>query len=262
MVLSKLIPGYKHIYRIGSPHPNDTYKLYKYMNVQRAINFLRTREFCFVEPTMWHDPYESRFYKADYKNVNYKPIQLFCTCLTNRMSNEAAWRMYRGNNGGIEDRTIRFDFKRSSLLKALDKTGIKFYLGYANYAYTKKQIDEIHKNTNPEYEKLFSNFSEDKFVNLLLIKRKAFEYESEVRLFMKPEYRKPNNGDYIEINNNIKAVRFCLEDLIDMVNQISVDPSCSELEYKMIASYVKQISSEYLCRHNGLYRKSTKIIIE
>lgn len=233
------------------------------MNVQRAIDFLCTGNFSFVEPTAWTDPYEKRFYLADYKNINYQPKQLFCTCFTSEISNEAAWKMYRADGGGIAARTIRFDFRRSILLKALDQYGsARFYLGCANYTYTTKQIDGFHKRTNSEYDHLFKDFSDEKFMNLLLIKRKAFEYESEVRLFMVPKDR----ASIFSISGidvkHIRSIVFEQKDLKDMIKQINIDPSCSKIEYEMIKSLIMKILPGISCIKNGLYKNKPQIIIE
>ena len=227
------------------------------------MDFLQTGKFSFVEPIVWTDPYEKRFYLADYKNINYQPKQLFCTCFTSKISNEAAWKMYRADEGGIASRTICFDFQRSILLRALDQLeNEKFYLGCANYNYTTKQIDGFHKRTNSEYDHLFKDFSDEKFMNLLLIKRKAFEYESEVRLFMVPKDR----ASIFSISGiNVKHIRsivFEQKDLKDMIKQINIDPSCSKIEYEMIKSLIMKILPGISCIKNGLYKNKPQIIIE
>ena len=265
MTSCKLISGYENIYRLGRSLEKQTHSLYKYMNGQRAMDFLQTGEFSFVEPIVWTDPYEKRFYLADYKNTNYQPKQLFCTCFTSKISNEAAWKMYRADGGGIASRTIRFDFQRSILLRALAQyEDAKFYLGCANYNYTTKQIDELHKKTNPEYEHFFKDFSDEKFMNLLLIKRKAFEYESEVRLFMIPNDRESifTISESEAVVYHIRSIVFDNTTLKKMIKQISVDPSCSTIEYEMIESLIMKILPDIPCKKNGLYKNKSQIIIE
>lgn len=153
--------------------PKPTY--YKYMNVKYAIEFLRTGHFLMTEPSAWSDPYERRFYTADYSNIEgFKPHRIYCTYFTQKCSNEAAWRMYSSKNTGIASRTIRFEFRRSALLQALDRglSSGRIYLGNTSYDYTSKQIDGLHLKKSPLYQKYFDSFSLDKFLNLLLIKRK------------------------------------------------------------------------------------------
>lgn len=255
--------NYNNIYRLGQALEKQRSSLFKYMNVQRAIDFLQTGQFSFVEPTAWADPYEKRFYLANYKNINYQPKQLFCTCFTSKIANEAAWKMYRADGGGIAARTIRFDFRRSVLLKSLDQhSDMKFYLGCVNYAYTTKRIDELHKKTSPEYVHFFKDFSDEKFMDLLLIKRKAFEYESEIRLFMIPKERKRISTTPGEEGYQIRTVAFDKTILKELITQINVDPSCSTIEHKMIESLIVKILPGIPCVKNDLYEKKSKIIIE
>lgn len=61
MTSCKLISGYENIYRLGRSLEKQTHSLYKYMNVQRAMDFLQTGKFSFVEPIVWTDPYENVF---------------------------------------------------------------------------------------------------------------------------------------------------------------------------------------------------------
>ena len=233
------------------------------MNVQRAIDILQTGKFAFVEPTVWVDPYEKRFYLADYKNLNYQPRQLFCTCFTSRISNEAAWKMYSANGGGIASKTIRLDFNRSILLRCLDKfNDTKFYLGCANYSYTTKEINELHKKKNPKYNLFFKDFSDEKFMELLLIKRKAFEYESEIRLFMVPQEREEIfTVPGIDVHN-VCSVVFSKATMSKMIEKINIDPSCSIIEYEMIKSLTMKIFPDIPCVKNGLYQNKPQIIIE
>ena len=86
----KPLRGYKKIVRLGEKMENPVHSLYKYMNVQRAIEFLESGDYYFVEPIEWADPYEKRFYTADYSSLRYTPKQCFCTCLTHKISSEAA----------------------------------------------------------------------------------------------------------------------------------------------------------------------------
>lgn len=43
--------------------------IYKYMDIETAILCLKNNNIRFVEPTLWQDKYESRFYTADYSKI-------------------------------------------------------------------------------------------------------------------------------------------------------------------------------------------------
>ena len=247
--------GCNNVFQIGVRKKNSRSVLYKYMNVERAISFLSSGIYYLVEPTAWMDPYEKRFYTADYKMVanQYNPQQIYCTCFTDKISNEAAWKMYRGKDGGIANRSIRFEMNRTALLQYLDRyidNKGKIYIGDANYRYTTKMIDNIHKRQSILYSEYFNGFSIHKFLELLLIKRKAFEYESEVRLFYVP-----NSQDEIYFDDKLYAISqylitFTENSLRNIIKSISIDPSCSQIEFEMIKSKIETICPWCECKQN------------
>ena len=40
--------------------------------------------------------------------------------MTDKISNEAAWKMYRDEGGGLKNRSVRFDIRRSEMLRYMD----------------------------------------------------------------------------------------------------------------------------------------------
>lgn len=266
---SGLVPqkmkGYDKTFWLGEKKSSQTHVLYKYMNVKYAINFLKTGYFLMNEPSAWSDPYEKRFYTADYSNIEgFKPHRIYCTCFTQKVSNEAAWRMYSSENSGIASRTIRFEFRRSTILQALDK-GLrsgKIYIGNALYNYTSKQIDGLHLRKNHLYGRYFNDFTLDKFLNLLLIKRKAFDYEQEVRMFLVDEDEGDIWDEFGFAVNQQKFLAFSPETMKEMIKTISVDPRCDELEYEMIKTSIESIFPGSRCIKHGLYKSKSRIVIE
>lgn len=263
-LLCKPLRGYKNIVRLGEKTEKQTHSLYKYMNVQRAIEFLESGYYYFVEPIAWSDPYEMRFYTADYSQIGFQPKQCYCTCLTHNISSEAAWKMYKNNGGGLADRTIRFEFNRKALFEVLEnnKIGAKIYFGNVNYEYTTAEINKLHIPGDPNYDKYFSDIDEKKFLHLLLIKRKAFKYESEIRLFILPKSRESIwTVDNCEVSHILK-IKFQKEQLESIISSISIDPSCSDIECDMIKTKIGKLFPNIKCEKNGLYKTKPRLIIK
>lgn len=172
--------------------------------------------------------------------------------------------MYSSKDTGIASRAIRFEFRRSSLLQVLDYGLLsgKIYLGNALYDYTSKQIDGLHLKKNPLYERYFRNFSLDKFLNLLLIKRKAFDYEQEVRMFLVDEDEEFIGGEFGLDFNEKRFLGFPPETLKNMIKSISVDPICDDLEYEMIKTSIENVFPHSRCIKHGLYKSKPQIVIE
>lgn len=263
--VSQKMKGYNKTFWLGEKKSSQTHVLYKYMNVKYAIEFLKTGNFLMNEPSAWSDPYEKRFYTADYGNIKgFKPHRIYCSCFTQKVSNEAAWRMYGSRDTGIASRTIRFEFRRSTLLQALDyglRSG-NIYIGNALYDYTSKQIDGMHLQKNPLYSRYFRNFSLDKFLNLLLIKRKAFDYEQEVRMFLVDEDEEVIGGEFGLDYNEQRFLGFTPESMKQMIKSISVDPICDDTEYEMIKTSIEKVFPYSRCIKHGLYKSKPRIIIE
>lgn len=233
---------------------------YKYMSLDTFLLSLSSGTWQFVEPTRWSDEYEGRFYKANYNNIaktGVCPRKLYATCITGEVANEAAWKVYshgQGLGARCVQIKINMEILRQKLSKdifkqnhdgSLEKVKGNLYEGMMFYDFTNEEITSLHLPTSPYHETFFEDFCIEKFLKLLLIKRKAYEYEKEIRLFFVPE-------EYSEIDSNTRKGKGCsVEIRIDwnsIIEEIRVDKCCSKGE--MEAIYL-------VCEKAGLiYRKA------
>jgi len=234
----KKLSNYKKLRTIGDAGKNKHY-IYKYMNVERALEFISKKQLRFVQPKKWSDSYENRFYIADYSNLkSYKPPEkIYSTCTTLNKSSEAAWKMYSSGAKGLDGRCILFKMKRAIFLKCLDNYSLEnkssFYEGKVNYLFYDSLIDTIHLKNNPHFLDYFGEFNLEKYLNLLLIKRQAFEYENELRYFILEDEK--TNNEYINVEFNVVELidsiwfdEYCSEDEINLIRKI-----CSENKLKI-----------------------------
>ena len=206
----------KTLYRYDASNPKRTNVLlfgdvfnkkviYKYIDRRSFITYVSDGHFsiCFQQPSNWNDLYESRFYKADYSQrfsavdfVKNNQMSLYACCFASSMESEPSWKMYVDENIN-EDRKvciqIKINFK--ALLDYLNyyivkKLGGDYLLVVGRVDYMEKySINKLHRpdkggKLNSQFFKYF-NFT--KFLKLLLIKRMAFKYEDEIRLFLIPK---------------------------------------------------------------------------
>lgn len=265
--------GYQKVFKIDNYDTKKSSLLYKYMNVERAFEFLTSRTYYFVEPTKWNDPYEKRFYTADYTNVNYHPCKLFCTCVTENGASEAAWNAYVKHASGIASRTVRFAFNRKKFLTLLEQKigNASLFIGKANYSYTTAEINNMHlKNpistTSCSLTKYCDFFNEpccdETFLRLMLIKRKHFSYEKETRLFI-VENKKNENGFKLDSNSkDVKVIKFTKSELMELISSVSIDPSCTDAEAAIITKVLKSKLKGQKCEKNPLYRCCDSITID
>lgn len=182
-------------------------KFYKYMSLENALMCLKNGNLWFVEPPVWEDKYEQDFYLATIKGNKCSPNNpiAYATCLTNTKRSEAAWKIYAYEKQGLASRCVQFVINRAKLRKALinanykDTRGLQplkndydIYEGVVSYLdetiikeLPKKQITRNGKRVqNRLHHIYFDTFTFEKYLNLLLLKRTAFQHENETRLFL------------------------------------------------------------------------------
>lgn len=168
------------------------FTFYKYMPWKRLHEMLSRKEMVFVNPSLWNDPYEVKYLDTDYSVLGYSQPKIFCFCIRNDNENEeASWKIYRTNEP--DNPLIRISIKALPFLKSLkesaQKLGYTIYLTKVSYRFRQKEINELYKRDNKYFNEYFDNFNEEKYIRLLSIKRKAFKYEQEIRLFLVPQQK-------------------------------------------------------------------------
>lgn len=167
---------------------SDITNLYKYMPLNRFLSMLDEQKLTFVSPETWYDPFETRFYLADYSKFKFDKPEVYCMCLTDQgyENEEASWKMY---SDGSNSKIVQITFDKNIFFNILDGyanvSGCTIYIGRANYLYNVNEIKNLHKPGSKGYDYYFSSdFKIENFINLLCIKRHAFSFENEVRVFM------------------------------------------------------------------------------
>lgn len=178
-------PKYDSIFLLNGLQLLEDRPFFKYMCYERLANSVNTNELVFVLPETWLDPFERRFWKTSFEKYNYQQPEIACMCFTNKSSTneEAAWKMYADN----KEKSLRISFDRNTLLYILDKyakeNNCKIYIGKVIYTYNRKQIIGLHNQINPFFPNS-NEFTDCHYLTLMCIKRKAFAFENEIRIFI------------------------------------------------------------------------------
>lgn len=237
--------------------------LYKYMDLESALRSLEKKKAIqgereekrpnlrFVEPTSWDDQYEGRFYNAVYngKELDAKTAPfLYACCFSSKRENEAAWILYSHNRTGLASRCVEFTLNRFKLREQLVRNlkDCSLYIGMVNYQ-SKEIIDNLHllyldddhNEENRYYHKYFDYFTIERYLDLLLLKRTAFEHEQEVRIFIIPysevgnkKARRQKDGKFPkEIFPQSKFVDI---DWIDVIENVKIDKNCTTYEETLL----------------------------
>lgn len=171
----------------------------KYMSLENGLKTMRNHEFWFANPAIWPDPFERRFIEAQYhigarsRKFAWKD-RVYCACFTDIASNEAAWKVYTDKSFGVE-----FTINRVELLNALDlyannNPHHNVYIGKVEYMQT-KFITKSDVRKIPFAQPAAGGYGTAAFkAKLLMLKRKAFSYENEIRVIVVRPKASPVKG--------------------------------------------------------------------
>lgn len=125
-----------------------------------------------------------------------------CVSEKSSTNEDASWRVYAGSSA----KSVRVSFEQKTLMDVLedfaDKNGYEVYIGKVDYTFEKKDIKNLCKPSFPLHHKYFPcPMSREHYLSLMLLKRKAFKYENEVRIFLvKDKVSFKNNLLFIPCN--------------------------------------------------------------
>lgn len=262
---------------------------YKYFPMDTAIKCLENGTIAVVEPSRWNDAYESLYYEADYSQVSTKydtHPRVFATCVTNKMYDEPAWRIYSGDDNVCVQFELDRPKFRLALLNALkDKDSI--YEGNVQYA-SKRTVESICKRKkknsngflidNGFYTDFIEHggapFSIDNYLNLLLVKRTDFTHEQETRFLIikhedldkKADKAKEENHEVSDANKRELVVnRGTVEILrninwIDILKSVTINVKDDSYQYKLLENTVNRIIDKFVKdpNENAAYRIKLK----
>ena len=200
--------------------------LYKYLTLERSLEFLETKEIWFASPTTWEDPFEKRFvetmYQTDEERIPFPwKDRVYCLCLSKNANCEAYWNTYSKGDIGI-----CFAFDSQKLLKLLEgfakKNNVSIYIGAAEYQKTTTIKGKLSKNPfiGPSID-LDDPMTDAK---MLLLKRNAFKYEDEVRIILVKNA--PSAASGIMVNYSLENT--------ELIKLVKIDPRVGDYVTKML----------------------------
>lgn len=185
---SSLYTGCSHIHMLnGYSFPSDKKTVFKYMPLDRFVKSVDDKVLTFVSPEKWYDPFEQLYYGIDCSKKGYYTEDIVCMCISEKSSTneDASWRVYAGPS----NKTVRISIEQDKLLQLLENYATskdyEVYIGKVNYSFEKKDIQGLHNMSSPYYNVFFpKTMRVEHYLSLMLLKRSAFKYENEVRIFM------------------------------------------------------------------------------
>lgn len=182
--------------------------IFKYMGLSYAIESIDDDSLWFANPEKWNDPFESYFINNAYDTGDCPcdfPLKnnLYACCFSTISRSEAQWKMYSDNG-----MSLMFEIDVEKLLRKLDTLSDNYdvYVGKVVYL-TTKDLLSVNVSDILKAGGFDSSQSDlEKALYLMLCKRKAFEYESEIRIFCVPQLSGVAVKDGVRIKVNLTEI--------------------------------------------------------
>lgn len=218
--------------------------IYRVFSVGRLLEMFEKKENTLAKPKEWDDPFENFLFNMTKKlddGTEYKSSlrdRAYGQCWSLNVESDAMWRIYARHKDGVKIQTTI-----SKLLDSLKRSKIPYphtscYIGAVDYS-TEDEIENIVSDVKNEVNMFQGSHGQAKS---LLIKRKAFKYEDEVRLI------------YLDPKNDAKPDYFTYScDIFSLIDSITFDPRMGNSLYKVCKKHLEDLGFTGKIIQSGLY---------
>lgn len=234
--ISRTLTGYPHVHMLnGYSFPKDKSTVFKYLPLDRFVKMVDKKELVFVAPVTWYDPFEQLYFGVDCSSRGYVTEDIACMCVSEKSSTneDASWKVYAGSN----NKAVRISIEQDKLLRLLEDyaaaNAFQVYIGKVEYSYEKKEIEKLHIASSPHHDDYFPPaMKREHYLSLMLLKRNAFSYENEARIFLVKDSITFDANKLLKIQCDYKAT--------GIVSNVMLSPYPPVREKGDLASRVRQ----------------------
>lgn len=205
--------------------------IYRIISYERLIEIFDSRKNTLVKPKLWEDTFENFILKSKLKFPDGSETildtheRLYGQCWTTSKASDAMWRIYSPDKSCIRIRTTINRLVTSLLIANVDNAMSESCIGKVEYK-SESKITILAKRA-------FTKTGQITFGSLfrsLLVKRKAFEHEKEIRLI------------HLDWGKELpKESMYSYEiDPHELVTQVMIDPRISYKDFKTIKNDIKK----------------------
>jgi len=207
--------------------------IYRYLPFEWFLDILHKKHLAFISPSKWNDPFDNFLFERSTINPNTFLKKLYVGCFTLNPHSQAYWKTY-----APEGYSVRIRFETKKLFDLIKNLPDRTWFGKLNYR-KETEIIEIFQNTNGLRDSLEQTDINDIFLDVFTLKRKPFEYESEVRIIIESNYLK----------EGVKKVKI---DLKELISDIYLDPRIKPNEEIAFKKYIKEFG--FVARKSQLFQ--------
>ena len=237
---------YRNLLDIDDPDQS----IYRVFSVDRLFEIFRESKLTLVRPMKWDDPFENFLFTAKAKLPSGELVSLermrqefYGQCWTLTEESDAMWRIYAHNKDGVKVRTMVRKLFDTIYDHNYQFAILCFFIGRVQYL-SEDQIRRIMSDPNVFNALLFDTSGVGQ-VRTLLVKRKEFDHEREVRLLFR------GNREYHNLDDD--TFQFDIDPLT-LFDEIVFDPRISESDFKDYSSELEALGYCGMVRQSGLYK--------
>ncbi|MDD4871298.1 MAG: DUF2971 domain-containing protein [Kiritimatiellae bacterium] len=221
--------------------------IYRIMPVYRLLEMFVTKKLTLSKPCKWDDPFENFILKGQGVSITGRSFSfgsrdfVYGQCWSLNKETDAMWRIYSHDKNGVKVRTqIR------KLLRSVQNSDVRYphsslFIGKVCY----KTEQEIEEFASASFDK-----SSESIAKSLLIKRKAFEPENEVRLIYH-DINRSSTGDVVQF----------VFDPLEVIDEIVFDSRMDEHLYSVFSAWFKERNFSGSLYQSKLYKPPQRFIV-
>lgn len=220
--------------------------VYRTIPYERLVELFTTKKNTLVKPNLWEDTFENFILKSKLINESGSEIEydihnrMYGQCWTLENSSDAMWRIYSSDKGSVRIRTTIKQLLDSLFISTIDRAQCIHCIGKVEYLTGSKLIKKAKKTFTHHgritFGKLFSS---------LLLKRRAFRHENEVRLIF---------CDWSEQAGKENLFKYKIEPN-ELISQIMIDPRVSYDDFLKLEKKIRRDTGfEGSIKRSLLYR--------
>ncbi|MGJ8697217.1 MAG: DUF2971 domain-containing protein [Verrucomicrobiaceae bacterium] len=225
--------------------------VYRIMPLHRLEELFTNNELVLVRPKLWEDPFENFFLKStfltsDGAEVTAEKVEnsWYGQCWTTNSDTDAMWRIYSQDKQSLRVKTTIRKLADAMWNENDNFAPLKYHIGAVDYKPV-AEIDEFRKTTG--FMEGTGGSGTSRLANTLLIKRKEFEHESEIRLL----YCDTADDSHAK-KTNIHSIAVDPHSLID---EVCIDPRVDDpIDIDAITKKVQRLGYKGTVIQSDLYQ--------
>jgi hypothetical protein len=228
--------------------------IYRIFPLHRIKEIFENEELVLVTPKLWDDPFENFFLQCKLQRENGEMVSLealnrqwYGQCWTRNRENDAMWRIYSPEKGGVRVATTVRQLSEYLWDEGDRFSKQKYFIGSVHYE-LKNEIEEFLAKTS--FREITLGGQNDGIAKTLLTKREEFSHEQEVRILACNV--DPNDFQHTRTVSE-STYQIPIEPL-KLINEITIDPRCSDLEFEQMKKQILALGFDGELNLSDLYR--------